>query len=312
MTTDQTIGIGGYPAAGNLTSDTPELVGYRRGRGYPYRPFDAMPEKFIPGASGIGKVLGDDWSWWARRVCARVAAKMRTELAGYSNAKDAERALYAAAEEEQWQPANDGTSVHLHTALSDAGRSTDHVEIPDRLSGHLEAWEAFKTKYQVGMLAIERTGYAPEFAGGLGAAGTIDRLITVGTSTRPDAPVICDLKTKSQPLSKVKVSVEHLMQVVALAHCTVLAIEEHQQLVELPQMPRAVLVYLCRDGYRAQWIDPHQPELIDLAAHCIAARAGKERLGTGAWGTPDVQPLHDQAPALVDVPTDLNKEKQPA
>lgn len=302
---NETIGINGYPAAGVL-SDTPELVGYRRDRGYPWRPFDAMPEKFIPGASGIGKVLGDDWSWWARRVCARVGARLRNELAEFGNAKDAERHLYAAAEEEQWGPANDGSAVHNYTAHLDAGRTVDHLELPERLNGHVQAWEAFKDKYQVGMLAIERTGYAPEFAGGLGAAGTIDRLITVGTSTRPDAPVLCDLKTKSQPLSKVKVSVEHLMQVVALAHSSVIAIEEQQHLVELPVMPRAVLVYLCRDGFRAQWIDPHQPELIELAAHCIAARAGKDRLGTGAWGTPDVQPLREEAPTLVDAPE--NKE----
>lgn len=295
----ETIGIAGYAAAGIL-GEVPHLVGYRRDRGYPWPPFSPMPERFLPGASSVGKCVGDSWDWWARRVAARTAAKMGADIAVMRNARDAERVIYAEAQREQWKPAEDGSLVHDFTAHLDAGRQPKH-DLPDRLAGHVKAWEAFKRDYAVRCVAIERTIYAPSFSSGVG--GTADRIVTLGGTSDL---VLIDLKSKiSQPLSKITPSVEHLIQAVALSQSRYLAIEEHQTTLPLPAISQAGIVYVARDGYHVQWIWPHHTDLLNLTAACIAARAGRDRLGTGAWGTPAVRHLANNGAKLVDVPSEL-------
>lgn len=302
-TTTQTIGINGHPAAGHLT-DTPELVNYDRTRGYPWQPWDAMPQRFIPGASSIGTAIGEDWTRYTRRTACRVAARMRAELADYTRADDAERALYAAAEHEQRQPMRDGCTVHMYTAIEDAARPQT-LELTDHQNAQVDAWRAFKHRNNIRIGWIERTGYAPNL--GAGAAGTIDRGIAY---TDPDDGVerlaVVDLKTKTQPLSRVQPRLKDLVQIVALAHSTHLAIEESHQIVELPPIHRGVIVYLSRDGYRAHWIDPRTPDTVQLVIACINAAALKQRVAIGAFGRSEVHRTTGPAsgPTLIAAPKD--------
>lgn len=80
------------------------------------------------------------------------------------------KAEYADAESRD-RAARKGTAIHELTALIDYG---EDVEIPNELSGYVQAWQNFKRDYRVEIVAIEQMlgGYV---SGVYGLCGTLDR-----------------------------------------------------------------------------------------------------------------------------------------
>src|SRR5690606_9407118 len=131
-------------------------------------PFTPNPDKYIVGASSVGKPAGQDWEWWTRRVTARWAAKHRAEIAEISQQAAAAKWIEDEAKAEQFQAAEDGSLVHSYTAFEDAGRP-QQVDLPKHLRSRIDAWWEFKELHGVRIGAIERTGYGPD-AFGFGVA----------------------------------------------------------------------------------------------------------------------------------------------
>ena len=305
--TTETIGLFGRPAAGIL-EDAPEVVIVQRGKGYPWPPFQAKPDDYFDGASSVGKPVGMDWSNIKKYGALKFAATKRRELAEIGDQEAAYGAL------KQWYDPVDkalmefGSAVHLHTARLDAGRSADDVacDDPDRLAACLPAWDAWKNDYGIRFGAIERTLYAAE----LKIAGTADRIALAAQPPDglfgPRDMVVVDLKTTSQPLAKVTPSIEYVAQLTALAQATHIVYEETNELLELPAPIRyGALVFVTPEGYRCQWVDTHQPDVVAMVRDIVTVLRAKRALGRGAYGQSAVKrlPKEGDQPLLVAAPS---------
>ena len=300
-TTTPTPGLFGHLAAGVLGGEAPDTVRFQRGKGYAYPPFQHRAQRYLTGASSLGKPVAKDWAFLERKRAADFAARHREELAAIPSIEAAKKFIEQGAAEMGKQAILTGRAVHEHTAWLDAGYDSPiDLAVRDGAEGMAAAWEAWKTKHQVRFGAIERTLFAPA----LGAAGTADRIAIAeaGPASWPtDRPFVVDIKTTSMPVGMIDLAIEYLVQGAVLASASEIAFEEGGGGPDCPRGPLSkphthelpagvfhgfALVWVNPQGeHRTQWVASDEiPIILTLAGLLNEVKVTAKEVSAGAFG----------------------------
>lgn len=288
-----------------VITEHPELAAPRtRGRGYPWRPFDAVPEDFFRGASSIGNVVPQGWmKGWSVKVASQVAGDMRQEIAQLPK-RSAVKLVKSEVYDRMQEPADNGSLLHDYAAnhlAAIAGCQFRAVDVPDELDVHAANMTDWIDRHVDTVVAIERTLYHPAIR----VAGTVDAIV----KTKGGQTVAIDFKTKvGKGLHEITPYLENAMQAWVLGNAAHIAIPEQHQLLDLPALDGFLLVYIGDDGHLTHPVNIGSEALGNLVRHAAGILDGIDRTGTSVFGPP-VRYLTDSrsAPAQVDLPEDNNQ-----
>lgn len=269
-----------------VITEHPELAAPRtRGRGYPWRPFDAVPEDFFRGASSISNVIPQGWmKGWAIKCASEAAGDIRQEISHLTK-RNAAKLVKSAAYDATQVNANYGSTLHDYAAnqlAATAGLDFRAVDVDPKLDPYAANMTDWIDRHVAEVVAIERTLYHPSIR----VAGTVDAIVR----TNGGQTVGVDWKTKyGKPLHTLEPYVDHAMQAWVLGNASHIAIPEQQQLHDLPPLDGFLIVYIAEDGHLTHPVDITSEPLAELCTHAAGLLDLIDTIGTSVFGPPTRQ-----------------------
>ena len=210
----------------------------RRGTGHSYE-LDGEP---VP---GVTTILRDGWpkpalKAWAGKMTAAYAVDHWDDLAEKTPTERFEE-LRGAQYETTNALAGRGTAIH---ALAEQLLRGNEVDVPEELTGHVDACLAFLDDWKVAELAVEAVVVNRGNGAGAGRyMGCLD-LLAVPHPNVCDDVWLFDWKTGTSGIYP-----ETSLQLAAYAHAQTILLGDDGQEVALPKVEHAAAVWLRADGY---------------------------------------------------------------
>lgn len=191
----------------------------------------------VPSVTNVIDVMNKPYlnTWYAKRAAEDAVETARRHPGLMETKPDAAvKYLKAAAERTSNAAATLGDLVHQIVEAKALGQD---VDVPEKASGYVTAWEAFVADFSPQFTHVEATCFGTT-EDGLGYAGTADFIARINGQL-----VVGDYKTGRS------IHTEAALQLAALADAEQITNQAQDALLDMPRVAGAVVLHLTPTGY---------------------------------------------------------------